>query len=45
MLLDQINEGAFVTANKLNFYSTNWEFLDKLFANLTYQPSQKVNLK
>ena len=45
MLLEQISDGAFVTANKRDFYYTNWEFPYELFANLTNQPSQKLKLK
>ena len=45
MLLERISDGAFVTANKLDFCYTNWEFLCELLANLTSQPSQKFKLK
>ena len=45
MLLERISDGAFVTATKLDFCYTNWEFAYKLFANLTTQPSQKLKLK
>ena len=45
MLLERIGDGAFVTANKLHFCYTNWEFAYELFANLTYQQGQKSKLK
>ena len=45
MQLERISDGAFVTANKLDFFNTNWEFPYELFANLTNQPSQQLKLK
>ena len=45
MLLERISDGVFVTANKLVFFNTNWEFRYELFANLKSQPSQKLKLK
>ena len=45
MLLERISDGAFVMATKIDFCYTNWEFPYKLFANLTSQPSQKLQLK
>ena len=45
MLLERISNEAFVTANKVDFCYTNWEFAYELFANLTSQPSQKLKLK
>ena len=45
MSSERIGDGAFVTANKLDFRYTNWEFADELFSNLTSQPSQKLQLK
>ena len=45
MLLERISDGAFVTANKLDFCYTNWEYSYELFANLTNQPSQNLKLK
>ena len=45
ILLKRISDGAFLTANKLDFSYTNWEFAYELFANLTTQPSQKLKLK
>ena len=45
MLLERISDGAYVTANKLDFCYTNWEFSYELFTNLTNQPSQKLKLR
>ena len=45
MLLEQISDGAFVTANKLDFCYTNWKFPYELFVNLRNQPSQKLIVK
>ena len=45
MLLEQVSDGAFVMANKLDFWYINWEFPHELFANSTNQPSQKLKLK
>ena len=45
MLLERISDGAFVTAKKLDFCYTNWEFSYELFANLTNQSSRKLKLK
>ena len=45
MLLERIGDAGFVTANKLDFCYTNWEFSYELFGNLTNQPSQKLKLK
>ena len=45
MLLKRISDGAFVTANKLRFGYTNWQFPYELFVNLTNQLSQKLMVK
>ena len=45
MLLERISDGAFVTANKIDFCYSNWDFAYELFANLTNQPSQKLKFK
>ena len=45
MLLERISDGAFVTANKLDFFYTNWESSYELFSNLKSQPSQELKLK
>ena len=45
MLLERIGDGAFVTANRLDFCYTNSESAKELFANLTIQQSQKIKLK
>ena len=45
MLLERINDGAFVTDKKLDFCNTNWTFPYELFVNLTNQPSQKLIVK
>ena len=45
MLLERINDGAFVTANKLDSCYANWNCPYELFVNLTNQPSQKLKLK
>ena len=42
MLSERISDGAFVTANKLEFSYTNWEFSYELFENST---NQKFKLK
>ena len=42
MLLEQISDGAFVAANKLDFLNTKPEFPYELFTNLT---NQKLKLK
>ena len=45
MLLERISDGAFVTADKLDFCYTNWQFAYEIFAYLTSQPSQNLKLK
>ena len=45
MLLEWISDGAFVAANKLDFFYANWEFPYNLLANLINQPIQKLKLK
>ena len=45
MLLERIGHGVFVTANKLDFCYTNWEFPYELFASLTNKPTEKLKLK
>ena len=45
MLLEWISDGAFFTANKLDFCYTDWEFPYELFLNLTNHLSQKLKLK
>ena len=45
MVLERISDGAFVTANKLDFCYTNWKFPYELFVNSTNQPSQKLIVK
>ena len=45
MLIERISDGAFVTANELDFDYINWEFAYELFANLTNQPSHELKLK
>ena len=42
MLLERISDRAFVTANKLDFCYTTWEFSYEIFGNLT---NQKLKLK